>query len=184
MKPRLTFLLVAAMAAALVAMVAAGCGGSDSNSTTAAVASTDPPASSAPEDEDAEAGEAAEDDDPAASATPDSGDPTLKFGMDEFSFQPETTTAKAGAVTISASNDGAEPHELVLAKSSDDPSKLPTSSDGSVDEAQLDVAGEVEEVQAGSSGSASFDLSPGKYVYFCNLPGHYASGMYGALTVR
>jgi uncharacterized cupredoxin-like copper-binding protein len=104
--------------------------------------------------------------------------------MDEFSFRPETTTAQAGAVTISASNDGAEPHELVLAKSGDDPSKLPTSSDGSVDEAQLDVAGEVEEVQAGSSGSTDFDLSPGKYVYFCNLPGHYASGMYGALTVK
>ena len=183
MKPRLTTAFIAAVAAVVVAVVAAGCGGDDSNSTTPAVASTDPPATAAPEDADAEAGEAEEDDDPAASASV-AGGPTLKFGMDEFSFQPETTTAKAGAVTISASNDGAEPHELVLAKSSDDPSKLPTSSDGSVDEAQLDVAGEVEEVQAGSSGSASFDLSPGKYVYFCNLPGHYASGMYGALTVK
>ena len=28
------------------------------------------------------------------------------------------------------------------------------------------------------------DLEPGSYVMVCNLPGHYAAGMYGTLTVK
>jgi plastocyanin len=178
------FPFLVALATVLLAVLAAGCGDDGTSSTTAAVDSSGPPATTASDDAEAEADETAEDDDPAASATSAGGEPTLKFGMDEFSFQPATTTAKAGTVTISASNDGVEPHELVLTKSGDAPSKLPTGSDGSVDEAQLDIPGEVEEVQACSSGSATVNLSPGKYVYFCNLPGHYASGMYGTLTVK
>jgi uncharacterized cupredoxin-like copper-binding protein len=90
-------------------------------------------------------------------------------------------------VTIDAPNDGQLEHELVLFKTNTDPANLPTASDGGVDEEKLDkVAGEVGEiadVEAGDSGSGKFDLTPGKYVMFCNLPGHYAQGMYGTLTV-
>ena len=43
--------------------------------------------------------------------------------------------------------------------------------------------GEIPDVEAGATKSADFELKPGKYVMFCNLPGHYAAGMYGTLTV-
>jgi uncharacterized cupredoxin-like copper-binding protein len=43
--------------------------------------------------------------------------------------------------------------------------------------------GEVPDVEAGETKSGKFHLTPGKYAMFCNLPGHYAQGMYGTLTV-
>ena len=43
--------------------------------------------------------------------------------------------------------------------------------------------GEIPDVEADKTKSEEFELTPGKYVMFCNLPGHYAAGMYGTLTV-
>jgi uncharacterized cupredoxin-like copper-binding protein len=67
------------------------------------------------------------------------------------------------------------------------PAKLPTEANGDVDEEKLDEtaeeAGEIADVEPGDTKSEEFDLKPGKYVMFCNIPGHYAQGMYGTLTV-
>ncbi len=115
---------------------------------------------------------------------PAAGGQELTIKMGEFYYKPSDVTAKAGSVTITAPNEGGAPHELVVAKTNDDPAKLPTVADGSVDEAQLDIPGEVSEVEAGTTGTATLDLSAGKYVMFCNLPGHYKGGMYGSLTVN
>ena len=40
------------------------------------------------------------------------------------------------------------------------------------------------ETPGGQSKSESIDLKPGKYVFVCNIPGHYKDGMAGQLTVR
>ncbi len=47
------------------------------------------------------------------------------------------------------------------------------------------VIGKIEQSELGSgkSASATFDLSPGKYVFICNLGGHYQNGMYAGFTV-
>jgi uncharacterized cupredoxin-like copper-binding protein len=150
---------------------AAGCGSDDETSSTPAASSD-------------EATEEPAEEESAATATPTAGGETLKIEMGEFYFKPEDVTAKAGTITIDAPNVGNAPHELVLAKTNDDPAKLPTASDGSVDEDSLDVPGEVEEVEAGADGTVTLDLQAGKYVMFCNLPGHYQGGMYGSLTVK
>jgi uncharacterized cupredoxin-like copper-binding protein len=113
----------------------------------------------------------------AATTTPAAGGETLTIEMGEFYYKP-------GTVTIDAPNAGSAPHELVLAKTNDDPAQLPTGSDGSVDEEALDVPGEISEVAGGADGTVTLDLDAGKYVIFCNLPGHYSSGMYGSLTVK
>jgi len=58
---------------------------------------------------------------------------------------------------------------------------------GQVDEAASGtVIGKIEqsELGPGKSASATFDLSPGKYVLICNLRGHYKDGMYTALEVN
>lgn len=152
---------------------AAGCGSDDETSSTTAAAESDEATS-----EDEAAGEES-----GATTTAAAGGETVKIEMGEFYYKPDAVTVKAGAVTIDAPNVGAAPHELVVAKTDLDPAKLPTTSDGSVDEEALDVPGEVEEVEAGATGTATIDLEAGKYVMFCNLPGHYKGGMYGSVTV-
>lgn len=162
---RKKFLLIALGAVALLALgaVASGCGGSDDSASTAA-----------------ESSEATE----TTTSAPAAGGETLTIEMDDYKFIPADATAKAGSVTIDAENVGAMPHELVLAKSDLDPAKLPTTSDGEVDESALDIVGEAADVAPGDTGSFSADLEPGSYVMICNLPGHYAAGMYGSLTVK
>ena len=117
-----------------------------------------------------------------------SGGKTLQITMTDDSFTPSSVSANAGSVTISTPNQGQLVHEMVLAKTQADPSKLPTTSDGSVDEAKLESAGqdagEIADVSPGATKSGKFKLPPGQYVMFCNVPGHYAAGMYGTITVK
>jgi uncharacterized cupredoxin-like copper-binding protein len=108
----------------------------------------------------------------------------LKVNMSDYTFTPPDPTAAAGKVKITAPNDGQVLHELVLAKTNADPSQLPTTADGSVDEEQLNSPGEIADVAPGSAKSTTMHLKPGNYVMFCNVPGHYAAGMYGTLTVN
>jgi uncharacterized cupredoxin-like copper-binding protein len=106
--------------------------------------------------------------------------------MGEFYFKPSDASTTAGKVTIAAPNEGEVVHELVLARTDTNPADLPTTSDGEVDEAKLEAngedAGEIADVAPGETKQGTFKLDPGKYVMFCNLPGHYAQGMYGTLT--
>jgi uncharacterized cupredoxin-like copper-binding protein len=112
----------------------------------------------------------------------------LEIAMGDYFFKPKDPSAAAGSVTISAPNDGEIVHELVLAKTDADPAKLPTSSNGDVDEAKLEargeLAGEIADVEAGGTKQGTFKLTAGRYVMFCNVPGHYKQGMYGTLTVK
>lgn len=115
------------------------------------------------------------------------GKAAIAIKMGEFYFSPSDATAKAGPTTIEAPNEGAAEHEMVLFKTNMDPAKLPTEANGEVNEEKMDKvaesAGEIADVKAGETKSGEFKLTPGKYVMFCNLPGHYAQGMYGTLTV-
>jgi uncharacterized cupredoxin-like copper-binding protein len=116
-----------------------------------------------------------------------SGGTATVIKMGEFYFNPKNATAKAGSTVIEAPNLGKTEHELVLFKTNMNPAKLPTEASGGVDEEKMDKvaeeAGEIPDVEAGKTKSEEFDLTPGEYVMFCNLPGHYAAGMYGTLTV-
>jgi uncharacterized cupredoxin-like copper-binding protein len=115
------------------------------------------------------------------------GGAALEIKMDDYFFAPKDGQAKVGKTVITAPNVGAVEHEMVLFRTNMNPAKLPTEADGSVDEEKLDEVaeegGEIADVEAGDTKSETFDLKPGKYVMFCNLPGHYALGMYGTLTV-
>lgn len=112
----------------------------------------------------------------------------VTINMSDFFFDPKDATAEAGSVTISAPNDGKTKHELVLFKTDDDPASLPLAG-GEVDEEAMEkqgaeLVGEIEDVEPGQTKDASFDLTPGEYVMFCNLPAHYEQGMYGSFTVK
>lgn len=108
----------------------------------------------------------------------------LKFKLDEFKISPKAAKAKAGAVRIKAKNAGDGEHELVVARTKRKPGKLPTSKKGDVKEGAINVIGEISELPPGKAGKTKLRLKPGKYVMFCNVPGHYGQGMYGKLTVK
>ena len=116
-----------------------------------------------------------------------SNESALVINMGDYYFEPANGTANSGPTKIEAVNLGKVEHELVVFKTEMNPAELPTGSDGAVEEEKMDKiaesAGEVPDVEAGVTKSADFNLKPGKYAIFCNLPGHYAQGMYGSLTV-
>jgi uncharacterized cupredoxin-like copper-binding protein len=42
----------------------------------------------------------------------------------------------------------------------------------------------VASIAAGKSAAVTLDLTPGKYVFICNVAGHYQLGMHTAFTVE
>jgi uncharacterized cupredoxin-like copper-binding protein len=110
---------------------------------------------------------------------------TVQIRMGDYFYSPkDATAATAGKVRIAVANSGELPREMVLARTNADPSQLPTKPDGSVNEDALNSPGEIADVAPGRTKSGSIELTPGRYVMFCNVPGHYAAGMYGTLTVK
>ncbi|MEA2191813.1 MAG: hypothetical protein QOI73_1934 [Solirubrobacteraceae bacterium] len=105
---------------------------------------------------------------------------SLTVTTTEFAFHPMTATAKAGKLELKLVNDGKTVHELVLLKTDRAAGSLPVKG-GRVSEA--DSVGEVSETPAGATKSSTLMLKPGRYVFVCNIPGHYADGMRGTLTV-
>ena len=79
-------------------------------------------------------------------------------------FEPSKLTAKAGAVTIDYENPSPAPHSIAI-----------------------EVGGEtLDESETGTEATltASADLEPGRFVYYCTVPGHREAGMEGTLTVK
>jgi uncharacterized cupredoxin-like copper-binding protein len=122
-----------------------------------------------------------------ASATPTTATATAATGAKltvtttEYAFSPMAVNAKAGRLTITLDNKGKIPHELVVLKTGAAPGLLAVKG-GRVSESKS--VGEVSETAAGATKSSTLNLKPGSYVFVCNIPGHYADGMRGTLTVR
>ncbi|MBK8295460.1 MAG: hypothetical protein IPK93_12160 [Solirubrobacterales bacterium] len=82
-----------------------------------------------------------------------------------LAYTTDTLEAKAGTVNVDFTNDAAIAHDVVFEDSS------------GAEVGRGDVI-------TGDSESVSFDAKPGKYTYYCSLPGHRAAGMEGTLTVK
>jgi uncharacterized cupredoxin-like copper-binding protein len=107
-------------------------------------------------------------------------DVTLK----DFDMSPATQTARAGDVVFHVNNQAPITHEFVVVHTNLPADALPIGPDGlSVNEDWLSPVGELDEVTAGDTGLLPLDLPPGRYVFFCNLEGHYLGGMHGVLEV-
>jgi plastocyanin len=91
----------------------------------------------------------------------------LKLSADPggaFRFDKKTLEAPAGKVTIEMKNPATLQHNVVIEGNG------------------VDKAGPV--VGQGGTSTATADLKPGKYTFYCSVDGHEQAGMKGALTVR
>jgi uncharacterized cupredoxin-like copper-binding protein len=157
--------LVPITALAATAVLVAGCGGSTRTVTTTVTA----PGTTT-----------------AATSTTPSGPPlkNVAMTMTDFKFTPDTVTAAAGDVTFKQTNAGGIEHEFVLLKTDAAADSFPVKN-GRMDEDTAGKAmGEVEVKPGKTKTLVIKDLKPGKYVFVCNLAGHYAGGMYGSMTVQ
>lgn len=119
---------------------------------------------------------------------------TIRVALDEWSIRPDVSQAPAGTITFLAENKGQEPHEIVILRGQD-PKALPTAADGAADESKLDKnaeVGEIEEFPKGMSCDGTFQLTPGPYIFLCNIvekepdgtvESHYQKGMVTTFTV-
>lgn len=78
-------------------------------------------------------------------------------------FDKTTLTAKAGSVTIDLDNPSTTPHGVAV-------------EGNGVDKSSQTVTN--------AKTSVTVDLKPGKYTFYCPVPGHRQAGMQGTLTVQ
>jgi uncharacterized cupredoxin-like copper-binding protein len=110
--------------------------------------------------------------------------PGLDVLVKDFKIEPSRTTIENGLVTLRVHNDGPATHEFVVIRSELPADELPIAADGlSVDEDRVAPVGELTEVPTDASASLTVPLAPGRYVLFCNLEGHYLTGMHASIEV-
>jgi plastocyanin len=88
----------------------------------------------------------------------------LEASPTELAFNTTQLSAKAGKVTIDFTNPSPIPHDVVIEQNG------------------KELAG-TEEITE-SKASASANLKPGTYTFFCSVPGHRQAGMEGTLVVK
>ena len=117
------------------------------------------------------------------------------FGMPYGGAMRLTTdraTVSPAPVSFLVTNGGSVSHEMILLPLSDSQivGTRPARGDGKIDEVgSLGEAsntcgeGAGQGILPGASSWITVTLAPGRYEVVCNLPGHYAAGMYSQLTV-
>ena len=95
------------------------------------------------------------------------GGSTVKIAADPsgaLKFDTTSLEATAGKVTIDFTNDSSLPHDVKIEGNG--------------------VNGEGTDQVTGGSTSATVDLQPGTYTFYCSVDGHRAAGMEGTLVVK
>ncbi|HEY7122268.1 MAG TPA: cupredoxin domain-containing protein [Solirubrobacterales bacterium] len=91
---------------------------------------------------------------------------TVDLTAVDYKFNPSDPTVKSGNVTFTLKNDGQQPHSLEIE----------------------DVNGQDKELEGdvspGQDGTLKVNLPPGKYEFYCPVPGHKELGMEGDITVN
>jgi plastocyanin len=117
-------------------------------------------------------------------APPEPPGPVFPVTLKDFWTETETDTAPPGLVTFRVTNEGKATHEFVVVRTDLPADALPLGPDGlSVSEDAVEPLDELTEVPAGETLELALSLEPGSYVFFCNLEGHYLSGMRDRLIV-
>lgn len=103
---------------------------------------------------------------PAPPSSPAAAATTLKLSANpagQLAYTTKALSAKAGKVTIDFSNSSPVEHDVAIAQGSTVVGQTP--------------------VFTGGAKTLTITLKPGKYSFYCTVPGHRAAGMEGTLTV-
>jgi len=94
-------------------------------------------------------------------------------------------TIKSGTTEFTIANLGAAPHELLVFKSALAPAAYPTDAAGDIIEkgAGVTLVSDGDNIDPAGSQTRTIDLAPGKYLFVCNIPGHFKQGMFSVVTV-
>ena len=105
--------------------------------------------------------------------------------MGGMSVRSNVTSVKAGKVTFDVTNlSRSVVHEMIVVAVENPNAPLPYDYNaGQIPEKQVKMLGETEEMQPNAEKTITIDLNPGAYLLICNVPGHYAAGMWTPLTV-
>jgi len=117
---------------------------------------------------------------PAVAPTQSTAGESVNIALADFSITSNVSTIAPGTVTFDISNSGPSEHEFVILKTNVAPDALPVKDGEASEKGHVD---ELEGVQSGQTGTLSVDLTPGTYVFVCNLPGHYQLGMHEGFSV-
>ena len=96
-----------------------------------------------------------------------------------------TGSIKAGKTQLTINDVGVAAHEMLVFKSDRDPSAYPTAEAGNIKEegAGVTLISDGENIDPGGTQTRTIDLAPGKYLFVCNIPGHFKQGMFTVVTV-
>jgi uncharacterized cupredoxin-like copper-binding protein len=111
----------------------------------------------------------------------------LNVLLEDFKVRQEAAVVPAGTVSLRIFNKGPTRHELIVVRTDRAPGKLPLQDDGlTVDEEGQGVkfVDDIDGLDIDDRQTLVLGLTPGNYVMYCNLEGHYLGGMYAALTVH
>lgn len=114
------------------------------------------------------------------------GEP-IHVDLTEWSISPAATVIPAGDVTFEVTTPptAAKTHEMQIIRSDLPLDALPVTLEGDVDETHVgERIGIIEQVRPGDVDSATFTLTPGRYVLLCNLSEHYIQGMVTEIQVQ
>ena len=103
--------------------------------------------------------------------------------LSDYKITVNVPSVKAGKIKIGVRNLAAMEHSFQVLKTDLAPDNLPV--DGASAKAKEDgKVGDIPSIPAGKSASVTVDLVPGKYVFICNVAGHYQLGMHTGFTVE
>jgi len=104
----------------------------------------------------------------------------------DFKLTTDTVLVHAGLVTFRVHNSGPSTHEFNVDRTDLAADALPLQANGlsvNEDSKRMHRVGDMDGLRLGTTHDLTLRLTPGHYVVYCNLEGHYLGGMYALLEV-